>query len=229
MISIIPEDHSVVIDGQGTVGVNMDSVDPTIHAIQFDQVLGEGHLERIPDPLTGVIPPLEPIYSIEPWQAQVDEAEEIIYCFNNPKTYYITVQPRLGKPVLVYDKGWPQPPDTTDQQPPAQPTSNCVLYWSGTGFVWSAFPIDLDLSEAQAYVCNSVDQTAYGILQPSDWMVVRQNETGTPIPAGWSDWRQTIRDEALEKRLAVQGTESLEELDAYTQSTEYLTWTNPPA
>lgn len=229
MISIIPEDQIVVIDGQAAAGVNMDSVDPAIHAIQFNQTINEGEVEYKVDPVTGFCPPSEPITSIQPWQSQVDEAEEIIYCGNNPKTFYKTVSPGIGSPVIVYQKGWPQPPDTTTQEPPSQPTSNCVLYWDGASFVWSTFPIDLSLEDAQTYICNTVDQTAYTILQPSDWMVVRQNENGTPIPAGWSDWRQTIRDEAQEKRLAAQGTTSFAELESYTESSEYLTWTNQPA
>jgi len=34
---------------------------------------------------------------------------------------------------------------------------------------------------------------AYGLLQPSDWYVVRQSENGTAIPADWDTWRESIR------------------------------------
>ena len=34
---------------------------------------------------------------------------------------------------------------------------------------------------------------AYGLLQPSDWYVVRQSENGTAIPTDWDTWRESIR------------------------------------
>ncbi len=37
-----------------------------------------------------------------------------------------------------------------------------------------------------------VNQTAYSLLFPSDWMVIRAAE-GTPIPAEWSQYRADVR------------------------------------
>ena len=37
------------------------------------------------------------------------------------------------------------------------------------------------------------NQQAYGLLQPSDWYVVRQAENGVAIPADWDTWRESIR------------------------------------
>ena len=34
---------------------------------------------------------------------------------------------------------------------------------------------------------------AYGLLQPSDWYVVRESENGTAIPTDWDTWRESIR------------------------------------
>jgi hypothetical protein len=37
------------------------------------------------------------------------------------------------------------------------------------------------------------NQQAYGLLQPSDWYVVREAENGTAIPTDWDTWRESIR------------------------------------
>ena len=37
------------------------------------------------------------------------------------------------------------------------------------------------------------NQQAYGLLQPSDWYVVRKSENGTAIPTDWDTWRESIR------------------------------------
>jgi|TARA_R100001480_G_scaffold92772_1_gene98778 hypothetical protein len=34
---------------------------------------------------------------------------------------------------------------------------------------------------------------AYGLLQPSDWYVVRKSENGVAIPTDWDTWRESIR------------------------------------
>lgn len=229
MITIVPEDNLVVISGKTAWGVDMTGVDPDIHAIQFNEIEDKGTIEFKSDPQSPIVPPDEYITSIQPWDPQVEQAERIIYCRENPKTYYTTTGSVIGIPVVVDTEDWPQPPDTTAEIPPAQPTSNTVLYWSGTEFIWSAYPIDLPLADAKAYLSNSVDATAYSLLQPSDWYVVRQNENGTPIPVEWNTWRQEIRDEAAAKRLVIDGEPTLDDLRAYSQSQAYLTWPPSPA
>jgi hypothetical protein len=231
--AIITSDKTVVINGQAAFDVDMVGIASDISAVQWSGA--SGWVEYFTDPTTGLKPNNEPIDSYEEFQPQLDEAAAIIeygqeeeYAKENPKTYYLTVDP-VGFPVTVTTVGWPQPPDTTTEVPPAQESSVTRLYWNGTDFVWSAFPIDLDLEEAKSYMTDKTDQTAYSILLPSDWMVSRQTETGVPVAPAWTDWRQTIRDEAQEKRFAIEGTATLDDLNIYCQSTEYLTWSNPPA
>lgn len=228
MITIVPTDSVVVIDGQAAFGVDMSSVNPDIHAIQFNPANSKGYIEYKADPETGVIPPHEEINDCDFWEPQISQAQRIIFCKNNPKTFYSTVAP-LGRPVIVTEEDWPQPPDTTDTEPPTQPAPNTELYWDGDNFVWSAFPIDLDLAAAKAFMVSEIDKGAYRILLPSDWLVTRSQEVGTPIPADWGTWRQTIRNEATEKKTETNACSSFNDLSAYTQSEGYLTWTNPPA
>jgi hypothetical protein len=124
----------------------------------------------------------------------------------------------------VTKKGWPQPDNSTEQAPPAQPSPNTSLYWDGTEFVWSAFPIDLDLAGAQNYVTSLVNDKAYALLLPSDWYVVRQSETGKAIPGEWVTWRAAVRAAASEKLTTAASQNSVESLRTYCQSESFQTW-----
>jgi len=225
-ITIVPVDQVVVISGVAASGVDMTSVAPAIHALQFNTELGRGTVEFKADPETGTIHPLEQITSVDPWQQQIIEAEQIIFCKQNPETFYSTVTP-VGRPTMVSEKGWPQPANTTKVPPPSQPSTNTVLYWDSTEFVWSVFPVDIPLAEAQEYVTNLVNSEAYTILQPSDWYVIRQSNTGVPVPESWDEWRTFIRSTANDKRLEVDSKESLSDLETYCESEEFQYW--PPS
>jgi hypothetical protein len=43
---------------------------------------------------------------------------------------------------------------------------------------------------------QQVNSTAYSLLLPTDWMVVKAVETSTAIPTAWNTWRQSIRTTA---------------------------------
>jgi hypothetical protein len=226
-ITIVPIDQVVVLSGAAAFGVDMASVDPEIHAIQFNTEFGKGTVEFKRNPETGTTKPQEQITNVDPWEPQILDAEDIIFCAKNPKTFYSTVAP-LGAPIEVTEKGWPQPENTTEQALPEQPSPNTSLYWDGTGFVWSVFPIDLDLVGAQNYITGLVNDRAYALLQPSDWYVVRQSETGKAIPEEWNTWRATVRDAAKAKRTVVSEKEDLTSLEAYCESPEFQTWPIEP-
>jgi hypothetical protein len=222
-ITIVPIDQVVVLSGAAASGVDMASVDPEIHAVQFNTELGKGTVEFKTNPETGATRPQEQITNVDPWEPQILDAEEILFCRRNPKTFYSTVAP-IGAPIEVTKKGWPQPDNSTEQAPPAQPSPNTSLYWDGTEFVWSAFPIDLDLAGAQNYVTSLVNDKAYALLLPSDWYVVRQSETGKAIPGEWVTWRAAVRAAASEKLTTAASQNSVESLRTYCQSESFQTW-----
>jgi hypothetical protein len=62
-----------------------------------------------------------------------------------------------------------------------------------------------DLTQIKANAFNQVNQTAYTILFPTDWMVVKSVETSTPINPDWNSWRASIRVTADQTRTAVTG------------------------
>ncbi len=48
-----------------------------------------------------------------------------------------------------------------------------------------------------------VDNQAYSQLQSSDWMAVRQVETGTSVPDNWKTWRASVRTQAKAMKTAI--------------------------
>ena len=53
-----------------------------------------------------------------------------------------------------------------------------------------------DLTSVKTNAVSQINATAYSLLLPSDWMVVKSVETSTPIDPDWNTWRATIRTEA---------------------------------
>ena len=73
-------------------------------------------------------------------------------------------------------------------------TQEAPVYNAGTNQVdvnFTATP--KDLANVQVTAVSTVNTSAYNTLLPSDWMVVRQVEDGTQIPANWNAWRQSVR------------------------------------
>ena len=54
-----------------------------------------------------------------------------------------------------------------------------------------------------------IDSRAYDMLQPSDWMAVRQYETGVSITDDWKNYRASVRTKAAEMKTAVSAVTSV--------------------
>jgi len=59
-----------------------------------------------------------------------------------------------------------------------------------------------------------VKVTAGSLLQPTDWMVTRQAETGTAIPSAVSNYRTAVRTASETIETAIQGVTTLEAFKA---------------
>ena len=55
---------------------------------------------------------------------------------------------------------------------------------------------------------------AYGLLQPNDWYVVREQEAGTAIPADWSTFRTDVRSTAADMQSKIDSCTTVDELAA---------------
>jgi hypothetical protein len=92
-------------------------------------------------------------------------------------------------------------------------TASEPVYDSQTNTVnitYTATPKDLDQLKTQQTA--QINQTAYTILLPSDWMVVKAIETQGTVAPDWNTWRQSIRTTADTSRAAVMACTSVDEL-----------------
>ena len=64
---------------------------------------------------------------------------------------------------------------------------------------------------------QTIKNQAYGLLQPNDWYVVREQEAGTEIPADWSTFRTNVRATALEMQSKINAVTTVDELEALYQ------------
>jgi hypothetical protein len=88
---------------------------------------------------------------------------------------------------------------------------------------YTSTPKDLDAPKAN---CKSqINATAYSLLLPNDWIVVKATETSTPIPADWNIWRQSIRAKALEYTTAITSAVDMPALEVIMNN---ITWLNNP-
>ena len=70
--------------------------------------------------------------------------------------------------------------------------------------------------------CMVIDNQAYGLLQPNDWMVVRNAESSKAIPSDWLDYRVAVRTAATDMKSkinAVSDVDSLAALYVYNDAT----------
>ena len=77
---------------------------------------------------------------------------------------------------------------------------------------------------------------AYGLLQPNDWYVVREQEAGTPIPADWTTFRTDVRSTAADMQSKINACTTVDELAAlyeYNDATPPVRplgeWPTPPS
>ena len=75
---------------------------------------------------------------------------------------------------------------------------------------WDATPRDLDQLKAGAI--QQCKQTAGTLLAATDWLVIRQQETGEVVPAAVLTHRAAVRQASNDYELAVQGVAAIDEL-----------------
>jgi hypothetical protein len=88
--------------------------------------------------------------------------------------------------------------------------------------------IPLPLTESKASYVEAINQKAYSILEPTDWLTSRSFEEGTEIPPDWKDWRASIRTEARTKVQTVNEAEDAAALETYVSSEAYAYWPPEP-
>jgi len=84
--------------------------------------------------------------------------------------------------------------------------------------------IPKDLDELKSQWVKQVNQTAYSLLLPSDWMVVKALETSSAVPAAWTVYRASVRSTAADAVAAINACADVPALQAAVQ----VTWPNDP-
>ena len=82
-----------------------------------------------------------------------------------------------------------------------------------------------DLTQVKTTAIAQVNSTAYSILLPSDWMVVKAVETSTKTPAAWDTYRQSVRTTAAS---AVSGIEGATDVDGVEAVMGAIVWPKNP-
>jgi len=71
-----------------------------------------------------------------------------------------------------------------------------------------------DFATVQKMALDSLDQQAYSLLFPSDWMITRKAETGTDLQPEWSIYRDSIRLEVIVVRGQINNATTVDEIAA---------------
>jgi len=82
-----------------------------------------------------------------------------------------------------------------------------------------------DLTSVKGSSINQINSTAYSILLPTDWMVVKAVETSTTVSPVWNTWRQSIRTTAASAVSAVEGATNVDEVAAVMSN---INWPKSP-
>jgi len=56
------------------------------------------------------------------------------------------------------------------------------------------------------------DQTAYTLLAPTDWYVIRETETGTAVPVGITSYRAEVRNICQQRKVAINAATDVPDL-----------------
>lgn len=105
---------------------------------------------------------------------------------------------------------------------------NPIYYWTGetldqATLTYTGTP--KDLTEVKTNCIGQINNTAYSLLFPTDWMVVKAFETSTKVPTSWNSWRAEIRTQATGY---VSQVEAANDVDAVIAIMSSLTWAKDP-
>ena len=105
---------------------------------------------------------------------------------------------------------------------------NPVYYWTGetleeATLTYTGTP--KDLTDVKTNAIAQVNSTAYSLLFPTDWMVVKAFETSTKVPTAWNTWRADVRTAAAGYTSQI---EAAADVDAVATVMSSLVWPKDP-
>ena len=109
---------------------------------------------------------------------------------------------------------------------PDPPTWDQRFAW---GYAEDGTLIWKDHTELVAQWTAQTRTTAGTLIQPTDWMVIREQDNGTPIDPTIKGWRSDLRLACELKISGIEATTTTEELAAFITSPEYSSWPPDPS
>lgn len=107
------------------------------------------------------------------------------------------------------------------QEVPDPPIWDQRFYW---GYDQDGNLIPKDHADLVALWDSQTKDTANKLLFPTDWMIVRESDNGTPCPTDTKTWRQSIRTSCGTKLNNINATTTTDELAAYITGPDYPIW-----
>ena len=101
-------------------------------------------------------------------------------------------------------------------------TNQSFAFSSGTVTATYGTATAQDLATLKTTRCSNIDQQAYDLLLPNDWMVVKATETGGSVASDWTTYRSAVRtaaDSMKTKINAVADVDALAALYVYNDAT----------
>jgi hypothetical protein len=99
------------------------------------------------------------------------------------------------------------------------------FYW---GYTEDGELIPKDHTQLVEQWTQQTRTTAGTLLTPTDWLVVRELDNGTPVPEAWKAWRQAVREASELKVSEIEQTADTPELAAYITGADYPAWPRDP-
>ena len=106
---------------------------------------------------------------------------------------------------------------------PDPPYYDQRFYW---GYDSEGNLIPKDHDQLVVQWVNQTRTTANTLLLPTDWMIVRESDNGTPANPETKVWREEIREACHAKVLVIEETTTTTELADYITGPDYPVW--PP-
>ena len=100
------------------------------------------------------------------------------------------------------------------------------FYW---GYDQDGNLIPKDHTELVELWCDQTRVTAGTLLQPTDWMVIREADNGVVVPQDIKTSRENTRLLCGDKITAIEATTTTDELAAYITSPAYSSWDTAPS
>lgn len=104
---------------------------------------------------------------------------------------------------------------------PDPPTWDQRFYW---GYDEDGQLIPKDHAQLVEQWTQQTRATANTLLQPTDWVIIREADNGKSADPLLKTWRQDVRFAAGDKITAIQATADTTELAEYITGTEYPAW-----